>query len=969
MKIAVRGWPEPKPMTYKASEFKLHTVRRRLLVIDTETTSDQYQRLTFGSAQAVYLGAKDILRNPKLQEEVLFYADDLPESNPDGYRSLVDYCAERKLRLISQHEFCIKYLNRCTDYGPPGKTVPSYFQAVFFNLPFDVSRLAYGYGKPRGGSYQDGFAFRMFKSGDPVSPTFTVRSLDSRKSFIKGFNALDVRTLVASLTDRSMSLASAGKAFGVPEEYLKGHAERYDVITPEFIDYNRQDVTATAYLAAAAISEYHKNPVARKPQEVYSSASLGKSYLEAIGITPMLSRDVPKGNLELGNMGSTFFGGRSECRLRRVSAPVNVLDFQSMYPTVNALMGLWQYVIAESVAKVEYTEQAREFFDGLTLEKVLDRATWPELTGFALVKPNGDVLPVRGEYENQNGDGSRTLTVGVNELYSDVPLWYSFPDLVASKLLTGKTPEILRAYRLTPGQPIKGLRNIKIPGVTEVIDPYRDDFFQKVVEYRAEIKAAHKKPKGKDCVCANCTIQTGLKCLSNGTSYGVYAEITREDLAEVADQTIYGAFDDGWTYHGRAYEKPGKYSYMPIAALITAAARLMLATLERMVTDLGGSYVFTDTDSMAVMAGGPSPVEGIRSLEAEEVEEIRNRINSLNPYHGEAGKQLLKNEHSCYAFAISAKRYTLHTYDDDGRPVIPENIDGDRAYKEHALGMYLNPGYVESANRDWMREAWQYILDKEHGITAYAPDWAGKPALIRNAVTRPAIMDQFRDINGGRAYGETGDYPDRIKPFSFLLMASEWRAGKSETPPRRIITGYSRFPEEWINKDWYDLHNPDSPPLRIGRDLEVKTMNMVLLEYRYHPETKSLGPDSKECRYETKGLLKRRTIKVTDVSEVMTVGKESNRVNDQVSHMIEAPEEVYSYYGMPDGTTPGETQWCKCGCGKPVAEGKDYLNRSHYEKQRRTRSRNVYEATDDDMGDWLECLREMTTEAASPIPS
>jgi hypothetical protein len=49
-------------------------------------------------------------------------------------------------------------------------------------------------------------------------------------------------------------------------------------------------------------------------------------------------------------------------------------------------------------------------------------------------------------------------------------------------------------------------------------------------------------------------------------------------------------------------ERPGPYFLPPIAALITAGARCMLAMLERCVTDAGGAYAMEDTDSMAIVA-------------------------------------------------------------------------------------------------------------------------------------------------------------------------------------------------------------------------------------------------------------------------------------------------------------------------------------------------------------------------------
>ena len=42
-------------------------------------------------------------------------------------------------------------------------------------------------------------------------------------------------------------------------------------------------------------------------------------------------------------------------------------------------------------------------------------------------------------------------------------LWYAWPDLVASVLLTGKVPRIVEAFRLAPIGKAKGLKQIAFP--------------------------------------------------------------------------------------------------------------------------------------------------------------------------------------------------------------------------------------------------------------------------------------------------------------------------------------------------------------------------------------------------------------------------------------------------------------------------------------------------------------------------
>lgn len=83
--------------------------------------------------------------------------------------------------------------------------------------------------------------------------------------------------------------------------------------------------------------------------------------------------------------------------------------------------------------------------------------------------------------------------------------------------------------------------------------------------------------------------------------------------AERVPITVYSANDAPFAADTTAPELPGRTCYPPLAALITSAARLMLALLEREVTDRGGSYAFCDTDSMAIVVnehGGLVPCLG-----------------------------------------------------------------------------------------------------------------------------------------------------------------------------------------------------------------------------------------------------------------------------------------------------------------------------------------------------------------------
>jgi hypothetical protein len=904
--VAVRAWADhPRKKYRKESEpYKPFWI----LVIDTETTADPSQSFKFGSAKIVRIahkrsGAYRFLPEPEIEKEVLFYADDLGARDPAGFDILSRYCEEKHLTLISQEEFNANYL---IGQGMPDVNAEDYWRKrypkmlpVWFNESFDISRLAYSYGTST--KWRGAFTFYMKPTGANYNLSIRIKHIDSKKH-LTNTPSLDLRTLVWSMTNKSHSLASACRTFQLPEEYCKGHTEEHGNITPEYIDYNRQDVTATAHLAQVVLRQYNDHPIGLSAHNAKSPASIAKSYLDAMGIVPILDRtNVPTDPVLLGYATSAFYGGRAECRIRNTPVPVNVLDYLSMYLTVNVLLKLWNFITAESITTEDATADVREFLRTLDLGTVLDRNTWPGMIVIAEVAPDGDMVPVRAAYDA--GQGNLT-NVGDNYLSSQDSFWYALPDLVAAKIRTGRTPKILRAIRFVPHGKLPGLKPVKLAG-TVLIDPAREDFFKRVIEQRANMKQRRGK-HDDSCLCAECRTIEFLKTVGNSGAYGIYVEMLQETVSKDGTQQIFGPYDESWNYTGRSVETAQKYCYPPIGAVITAGARLMLAILETMVTGLGGSWVFCDTDSMAVVAtpdggliecpGGAYDLDGnpaVKALSYRQVAEIRERINALNPYDGDASKAILKLEASeCFAYVISAKRYALFRYNESGTPIVPEFIDGKSAYTEHGLGLYLNPTDIESADRSWIRQTWQYVVSKAHGIPTDMPAWAGNPALIRSAVTSPNLMRWFDDWNTGKRYAE------QVKPFGFMLLCSEYNPF-GETA-RRFIAPFSGNPADWTGKPWKDLHYAASPEYAMGQDFNVKTFRHVIREFITHPEVKSLGPDQMPCAALTAGLLSRRTVRP---SMIKGIGKESNRLEDQIQHVAEL-NEVLTDYGSVIRQTP-----------------------------------------------------------------
>jgi hypothetical protein len=70
----------------------------------------------------------------------------------------------------------------------------------------------------------------------------------------------------------------------------KQNVEEHGKVTPEYVDYARRDVLATAELLEKLLVEFDRHPLALAPTRAFSPASIGKAYLRAMGIRPPLER-------------------------------------------------------------------------------------------------------------------------------------------------------------------------------------------------------------------------------------------------------------------------------------------------------------------------------------------------------------------------------------------------------------------------------------------------------------------------------------------------------------------------------------------------------------------------------------------------------------------------------------------------------------------------------------------------------
>jgi hypothetical protein len=973
---------DTKPPEQPARKPPRRRYPRETLVFDTETEPGPAQRIRF-LVWRFYRDDPDAPPMSFLVEEGIAYADDLAERDPDGMRVLEDFARtrdtaaapglttkaqERRIRFEPLswwlqerlYGYGYRHSNRCTIVG--------------FNLLFDFGRVC-SYWAPAERFYRGGFSLGVWGEFDTdggwaderFHPRINLKAIDPRRTLF-GWGALskddrvrmapfapearfvDLRTLTFALTDRGFNLEGACKAFGDPYEKIEVGFER---ITAEMARYACEDVEHTAILYRNCLTELARHEgVDLKPQELYSPATVGVRYLEAMGIrrpleaftnltpkqlgwrrTASAERRASVSSEVLGWAMCAFYGGRAEARIVRTPVPVAYVDANSLYPAVNALLGTWGLMRAERVEARDVTEDVRGLLARADLaDCCFTRELWREI-GVTLVQiePGGEILPARGGYNPDSED----FGIGINPFRYDGTLWYAVPDLIAAAVLS-TPPKVVRAVKLTPVGVQPGLQPVRLRG-GRLIDPAGDDPFVAMINERHRIRQdptldAEERER----------VERFLKITANATAYGTLARFDRRDLAKPALVDVYGPDGHTRTDPTKTPEDPGPYCFPPIAASITAAARLMLALLEHRVTQAGGTYAFCDTDSMAIISSpqarqigcaAPGGANHVQALSWGQVREIVAEFNDLNPFDHKLVPTLWKEvgdslTEPLWCYAISAKRYCLYRSGPDGRPVVvaaldqPEEVSDDAGgqsdegledWSEHGLGLYMDPTTTDQdrpardsqGRRLWVREAWQWILDDALDLPHPMPPWEGAYALTRFSVSKPGTAGWFK------GYDEKQQSRARwIGPGGFGVIGHVHPGSAQHT--RVLPTApYESDPARWPELDWYDRHTATATNILTvadRRDAEIfaaavmrgdpviQTLGDVVTRYRDRTEHKSRAPTGGPAAADTTGLLGRRSVagspEMTDL-----VGKEGNQLAERLLGEAVEPGEYNNMYG------------------------------------------------------------------------
>jgi hypothetical protein len=889
MEIALRAYvPSKQPHPFNGGARTDQGPSEYSLIFDTETTIDSSQRLRFGGYQ--------VRRHAELFEAGIFY--DPQALNTEEIELLRDYADTHGLKLIPAEEFIDRVLYGIA-YSLRGTIVG-------FNLPFDLSRLAIRHGNARGRLMGGGFTLKL--SSQKIWPNIQIKHLSNRAAFIqfttrpgrfdtRGMRKrqqkalprrgyfLDIKTLAAALTSRSFKLESLADFLNTPTRKLDTE-EHGGQLSEAYIGYALQDVQVTwecyqELLVKFALHNFTKT----LPTQILSEASVGKAYLKEMNIRSWREVQPEFSDEMIGNILSAYYGGRSENHARREVTQVAYCDFLSMYPTICTLMGLWKFIISNGISYQNNTKEIRRLINEINLADMQKKSFWPKLTTLVQIMPDDHVLPVRAPY-----GGETQLTIGFNHLKSNKPLWFTLADVIASKLISGKTPRILKAITFESKGIQDSLNSIDIAGNSEYrINPSKDDFFRLLIELRNEIKERLKHVTGADRAILEAA-QLALKIIANSTSYGIFIELNVEDLKSPEKRLCYGFSGKPFKISTSKAESPGRYFHPLLATLITGGARLMLAVTQTLAQKNGLDWAFCDTDSMAI-----AKTNGVEATFNDRVEIIRKYFEPLNPYSGNSS--LLKLEEAnfetgdnsgklvpLYFFGISSKRYVLFNLGDTGEIFI-------RKASAHGLGHLMAPYFEneppnsipaplvplnEIGVERWQYDLWHQIIratldgHPDQVDLNYHPA-LNMPAASRYAATKPGLLDWFKKHNLNRAYSR------QVRPFNFLCaFHARLKALQFGTDPK----SNSEFVEQPKPVAPFDKDIATAAQNCFDRETGnivdvkwLKTYSEVLAQYHLRPESKFLNGD-----YLDRGMTERRHIQVISIRHI---GKEADRWEEQ----------------------------------------------------------------------------------------
>ncbi len=372
-----------------------------MVVFDCETMTGAHsgQALRFGFFQERGLKYAYMIENAqrgtltrqkldRLGREGLFYN---PVTCTKAEIEVMERCAKQhNLVMMTRAEFLRRVFYR-RHYVKPSSDETWPALIIGHNLPFDLGALCERAGLSRGGNY-GGLTLTLLEQ--PMEMSEDKRAAVAPEC---AHVPIEVRTTIADADVPNMTAAARENLFRDacealpadcvnPARFIAERLEKLKVVFKPFKTWRYPGVTVKKIGFGK-----HKYSVHYDKQK-----QRNLKFLDTM--QPDFDHRVSGAFME------ALYGGRSEARVRHEIVEGVQADFKSQYPSVNALMGLQDLMIAERVSPRfgGPDGDAARFLRSVTLGDLKLKETWRRLRGVARIKPERDILPVRSLYQEDD---------------------------------------------------------------------------------------------------------------------------------------------------------------------------------------------------------------------------------------------------------------------------------------------------------------------------------------------------------------------------------------------------------------------------------------------------------------------------------------------------------------------------------------------------------------------------------------
>jgi hypothetical protein len=396
-------------------------------------------------------------------------------------------------------------------------------------------------------------------------------------------------------------------------------------------------------------------------------------------------------------------------------------------------------------------------------------------------------------------------------------------DLCASWASCGLVPEVVSAFRFVFLGEQPDLRPLLLPTARQ-LDLCHKDAALGVLEERARVSDDTSLPERE-----RQRVTGLLKLFANSLTFGLPARVDRHDLAEQVAVHV-ADFDGSWreVLTDRP-EVQARWTFLPMAAAVEACSRFFSARLQSRVEALGGSWLCTAVDSVAVVAAREERKVDVAGgvVNALSFGQVRGLLAEDDAYLGSPpGLPLWKVEADgldspILGYCTGRNKFVLgrwegerfrvvrscdtalggHLADPSGRGD-PLLADGHHLWPSELLGMEVEAGARFDGESGWPRPR--------------LPVWAARWAVRQLRVTSGAQLRRLRSI-----------FPDaEVRPWDHYL-----RAESSELFDHRAIYSLEvdASPAKWPSLAWRFADGRVVPP----GSFPAMTIEVYLLKWRH----------------------------------------------------------------------------------------------------------------------------------------